>query len=196
MVKYLKAKEAGGGDELVVTRTPASDKAIVFEYDLLKLIKTIYETCQNMVKIATSENGTILVDEYSMDDQTPTDDMKNQLFNTAASEIMEKLYRFVSDDIVINETGGYEVEYSASVKTARFPIDNVDKYETSILESIDKYISDMIVYGVLDAWFTAVNSDVLKNMALSKYNIANSRMSMLMKPLFRKYRFSKVSNYQ
>lgn len=191
MLKYLSTSST-----LSTTRVAATDKAIVFEYDLSKLIKVIYETCQNMVKIASDQNGNILVDEYSMDDQTPTDDMKNQMFNNAASAIMDKLYRFVSDSIMVDTTAGYSVEYGSDSKIARFPIDNVDKYETSMLESFDKYINDMIVYGVLDAWFTAVNSDVLKNMSLSKYNVANSGLSILMKPMFRKYRFSKVSNYQ
>lgn len=191
MVKYLTSEK-----KLSDTRTPDTDVAVVFEFDLSDMIKTIYETCQNMVKIASSDNGDILVDEYSMDDQTPTDNMKNQLFNNAAQPVMDRLWRLISDNVVSDSTGGFSVEYSSSVKKARFPIDNVDSYDIGMLMSVDRYIGDMLIYGTLSAWFTAVNGEQMRQMSASKYNEALSGFISHIKPLFRRYRFNKVKNYK
>lgn len=190
MLKYLNSSGS-----LVSSRNADTDKAVVFEYDLSSLIKVIYETCQNMVKIASDQNGNILVDEYSMDEDTPTMAMKNQIFNNACSQIMDKMHWLVSDTIISDSAGGYNVEYGESAKTARFPIDNVDTYQISTLSSMDLFLHDMVVYGTLDAWFMSVASEPLMNMARVRYNEAVSGLSSLMRPMYRKYRFSKVEKY-
>lgn len=257
MLKYLpKGKTAIS--ELVDSRTKDSDLAIVFNQNLGELIKTVYETCQNMVKIAQDQNGNILIDEYAMDDVTPSSDMKEKMFTKVGTEIMEQLHRFCKDDYSglfkieykdntkvlidgpdVTETdfvatdkysytedrtpivGGNKVvtteivagkaaaEGVSAVKTKKtvntyyeynnkdsyLPIDNVKNYETSLLSTIDSSIRDMFIYGVLNAWFTAVNSDVLKAMATSEYTKAKDIFLRSLKPLYRKYKFNKVNSY-
>ena len=191
MLKYLPVAKEAEVANLSETRVRASDLSIVFHQDLSELIKTIYETCQNMVKIAQDQNGNILIDEYSMDDVTPSTDMKEKMFSTVGTEIMEQLYRFCKDDY----SELFKVEYDDTNKNSYFPIDSVPNYETSLLSTIDSSIRDMFIYGVLNAWFTAVNSDVLKAMSNTEYVKAKDVFLRSLKPLFRKYRFSKVNNY-
>lgn len=193
MLKYLK-KDAESTFSLSDASSD-SDVAVVFSYDLSEKIKVIYEICQNMVKIAYDQNNNILVDEYSMDDLTPTDELKEQMFNNAATMITEQLFRFVSDDVMDNETGGFIVEYGTE-KTARFPIDSQQSYSKSILVALDKAMDDIMTYGTLAAWFSHVNSVDLVNMANSKLAIAQASFLRELKHLFRRYRFGKVKNYQ
>jgi len=257
MLKYLRTGKTAIAD-LSATRTKATDLAVVFNQDESELIKTVYETCQNMVKIAQDQNGNILIDEYSMDDVTPSSDMKEKMFTKVGTEIMEQLYRFCKDDYSdlfqikykdnervlidgpdVTETdfvtgdkdiytedrtpiaGGNKLEITEIVagkaaagdvpavktkktvttynelnnKNSYFPVDNVENYETSLLSTIDSAIRDMLIYGVLNAWFTAVNSDVLKAMSSTEYAKAKEVFLRSLKPLYRKYRFSKVKNY-
>lgn len=260
MLKYLPKTKTAGVANLVDTRVKDADLSIVFHQDLSELIKTIYETCQNMVKIAQDQNGNILIDEYAMDDVTPSADMKEKMFTKVGTEIMEQLYRFCKDDYSelfeieykegektlpeqISKTekdyatsdkysysevrnaisGGVKVTITEIIpgnaadatngiaakktvttvtsyneytnKNSYFPIDNVSNYETSLLSTIDSAIRDMLIYGVLNSWFTAVNSDVLKAMANTEFAKAKEVYLRSLKPLFRKYRFSKVNNY-
>jgi hypothetical protein len=189
MLKYLP-KDKQAISELVDSRSKDSDLAIVFNQDLSELIKTVYETCQNMVKIAQDQNGNILIDEYAMDDVTPSSDMKEKMFTKVGTEIMEQLYRFCKDDY----SELFKIEYGSD-KNSYLPIDNVSNYETSLLSTIDSSIRDMFIYGVLNAWFTAVNSDVLKAMATSEYAKAKDIFLRSLKPLYRKYKFNKVNSY-
>lgn len=191
MLKYLPTTKTAEVSNLVDSRVKESDLSIVFHQDLSELIKTVYETCQNMVKIAQDQNGNILIDEYSMDDVTPSIDMKEKMFTKVGTEIMEQLYRFCKDDY----SDLFEIKYSETDKNSYFPIDNVSNYETSLLSTIDSAIRDMLIYGVLNAWFTAVNSDVLKAMANTEFAKAKEVYLRSLKPLFRKYKFSKVNNY-
>ena len=209
MLKYLPTGKTAIAD-LSATRTKATDLAVVFNQDLSELIKTVYETCQNMVKIAQDQNGNILIDEYSMDDVTPSSDMKEKMFTKVGTEIMEQLYRFCKDDysdlfqikykdnerVLIDGPDVTETDFvTGDNKNSYFPVDNVENYETSLLSTIDSAIRDMLIYGVLNAWFTAVNSDVLKAMSSTEYAKAKEVFLRSLKPLYRKYRFSKVKNY-
>lgn len=193
MIKYLKPGTSG---DFELTETSSdTDIAIVFCYDLAEKIKVIYEICQNMVKIAYDQNNNILIDEYSMDDLTPTDELKQQMFNNASSFVIEHLFRFVSDDVASNATGGFMIEYGNS-NVSRFPIDAIAVYTKSMLVAIDKAIDDILTYGTLASWFSHVNSIELTNMANSKLSTAQASFLRELKHLFRRYKFGKVKNYK
>lgn len=190
MIKYLTSEGA-----LSTERNAGTDKAVVFEFDLSELMETVYETCQNMVKTAYDQNGNTLIDEYSMSSDTPTTAMKNNLLRTSCSKIMRDIHWLVSDDIMTDPTGGYNVKYGDDEKMARIPIDNIDTYQASVLGVMELAIHDMIVYGVLEAWFGEVAGEQLRVMSGSRYNNAEAQMLSVIGPAYRKYRFNKIKNY-
>lgn len=112
MIKYLPTS----GETLSTTRVSATDRAVVFEYNSDNLYKIIKETCQNMVKIAQDQNGNILVDEYSMDDDTPTVRMKQQMTESAVSDLDEHIFRLLSESNV--NLGEIDVETKKTIKIA------------------------------------------------------------------------------
>lgn len=127
MLKYIP-KDVVGPDgsvttteikesNLTPTRTPSTDKTIVFYHNLEEITDTIYEKSQNKVKLLVGTDGESLIEHFAMDEHTPTVDMKEKMFYHVYSDIIEQLFRFSSSTNSIINTLKYEDETTNVVTT-------------------------------------------------------------------------------
>lgn len=201
--------------------SPAAATHIHFTYDKTQLVQLMMEACQNMVKIAVGQNGEALVNEYAMDDDTPTLQMKQKLLDSPMSDIVDSIHRLTDDSFYTQFVGaldsiqtpeppessddegaeGEEVgeetgeANEASGNSIVIPIIYVATYRIAQLDAFDKYIRDMIIYGALVQWFTTVKADDMKASAQSEYNRARALMLAGVRELYRKVVFKKISTY-
>lgn len=163
---------------------------VEFKYEKQGLLRVLMETCQNMVKIATGQNGELLVNEYAMDDDTPTTAMKQKLMDTPMSFIVEQITKLTNSDFATDFKDNVSTDANIVV-----PIAYIASYERAHLTFVDKAIYDILIYGALVDWFTAVNADGLMSMAEKEEAKAQAALIRSVKNLYRKLTFNKISNY-
>lgn len=163
---------------------------VKFTFNKNKLVQLMMETCQNMVKIATGQNGEALVNEYAMDEDTPTTQMKQKMLDSAWADLISAVHRLTDADFTTNAKNALASDADIVV-----PIRYVSTYNKAHLDSMDKDIQDMFIYGALVQWFTAVKADDMKAMCQSEY--VRARLSLLagIKELYRKITFKDISEY-
>lgn len=163
---------------------------VQFTYPKNTLIQLMMETCQNMVKIATGQNGEALVNEYAMDEDTPTTQMKQKMLDSAWADIVSAVHRLTDSNFTTQAKSAVATDTNIVV-----PIRYVSTYNDAHLDSMGKDIQDMFIYGALVQWFTAVKADDMKAMCQSEY--IRARLSLLagIKELYRKITFKDISEY-
>lgn len=162
------------------------------EYDATKSFQNIMETCQNMVKITTDANGEPLVDEYAMDEDTPTRAMKQQMLDNTMADIMQLLSYLTDEDYEATEfTTDLEAEVPKIVLTLKY----TDSYKDSQMNYMYDAIKGLLTYGILNQWFTAVNQNELKSQSMTEYSRMRDTLLRAIKPLMRKLRFADIANY-
>lgn len=162
------------------------------EYDATKSFQNIMETCQNMVKITTDANGEPLVDEYAMDEDTPTRAMKQQMLDNTMADIMQLLSYLTDEDYDATEfTTDLEAEVPKIVLTLKY----TDSYKDSQMNYMYDAIKGLLTYGILNQWFTAVNQNELKSQSMTEYSRMRDTLLRAIKPLMRKLRFADIANY-
>lgn len=150
------------------------------------------ETCQNMVKITTDANGEPLVDEYAMDEDTPTRAMKQQMLDNTMADIMQLLSYLTDEDYDATEfTTDLEAEVPKIVLTLKY----TDSYKDSQMNYMYDAIKGLLTYGILNQWFTAVNQNELKSQSMTEYSRMRDTLLRAIKPLMRKLRFADIANY-
>lgn len=176
---------------MAATKYPlTSTTNIKFTYNKNQLIQLMMETCQNMVKIATGQNGEALVNEYAMDEDTPTTQMKQKMLDSAWADLVAAVHRLTDSDFTTMAKNAVATDTDIIV-----PIRYVSTYNDAHLDAMDKDIQDMFIYGALIQWFTAVKADDMKAMCMSEYSRARLSLLAGIKELYRKITFKDISVY-
>lgn len=144
------------------------DKAIVFSYTIDDILSLCYEVSQNMASLLVTEGGLTLIDEYSMDESKPSDEMKKSFISKVWSDISRLLLK-VYDDTLKDYHYIEDTEFS-------IPVINNSICDTSVLKVVDDAIRDVAVYSVVSSWYTLTNNEKLKAMSLTDYNDAFSKL--------------------
>ena len=178
---------------VVLYPTPGENVTVTnvqFTYGKNDLIRLMMETCQNMVKIATGQNGEALVNEYAMDDDTPTTAMKQKMIDSAFADIIAAIHRLTDEN--------FSTQLKTAVATEAnivIPIRYVSTYNAAHLDAMGKDIQDMLIYGALVQWFSAVKADDMKATCQQEYNRAKLNLLAGIKELYRKVTFKDISAY-
>ena len=177
----------------VVKYTPAGGTSatnVHFTYAKLDLVKLMMETCQNMVKIATGQNGEALVNEYAMDDDTPTMRMKQKMLDSPMADIVSAIHRLTDNNFTEQLKNAIGTDANVVI-----PIRYVTTFNDAHLDAMDKDLQDMIIYGALIQWFTAVKADNMKASCQEEYQRARLSLLSGIKELYRKITFHDIDNY-
>ena len=75
------------------------------------------------------------------------------------------------------------------------PIRYVATFNDAHLDAMDKDLQDMIIYGALIQWFTAVKADNMKVSCQEEYQRARLSLLSGIKELYRKITFHDIDNY-
>ncbi len=178
---------------MAVVIPEVNPQKVDFEYSSNEIIRLIMEICQNMVKIAMKDDGTLSVDEYGMDEDTPTIALKQKMLDSALTDVIDLIHK-LGKSTFDGET--FDGQYSSATSDKLIiPIKYVDTFNYATLVSMDKAIQDMIIYGSLIQWFTAVKAADPKAMTEAEYIKAKRMLVNSLKELYRKIVFKNISEY-
>lgn len=166
MIKYLP-KDKTGISDLTTTRGD-DDTGIVFCYTNTEILNLCYEVSQNMGNLIIDGNGNSLIDDIVMDENRPSDTLKEKLIKKGWSDISSLMLKIYNDKL----KNLHKVEDD----NIYIPVISNSLCGDNVLNVVDDAIKDVLVYGIVSSWFADVNNEALKTMSLTEYNDVLSKL--------------------